>query len=164
MKKNSNLINDNSQDQIKNLIIVVLIISIIFVALYFVTKYILINKKDTQINESVIQSEKIIFGQLLNREAEEYYVIAYDSNNKSKSLYDKYITKYNQKENHLPFYEININEAFNKSFVADSVNITDDISKLKVNGDVLFKIKNNKIDDYKVGSSNINNYLKEISE
>ena len=43
MKKNSNLINDNSQDQIKNLIIVVLIISIIFVAFYFVTKYILIN-------------------------------------------------------------------------------------------------------------------------
>ena len=162
---NKELITDESSFQIKNLIIVIIIILAIFIAFYFITKYVLINKKDNNpVQESVIQNEKIIFGQLFNRNDREYYVLAYKENSKSKDIYNKYIDKYKQKENHLAFYEINLNEAFNKKFISDSSNITNDINTLTVNDETLFKISDGEIEEYKVGSSNINSYLKEISE
>lgn len=159
------LITENNQFQMKNLIIVIIIILTIFIAFYFITKYVLINKKDNSpVLESVIQNEKIIFGQLFDRNESEYYVLAYEEESKSKDIYNMYIDKYKQKETHLSFYEINLNEAFNKKFISDNSNITNDINTLMVSDETLFKIKEGKIEEYKVGSSNINSYLKEISE
>lgn len=59
---------------------------------------------------------------------------------------------------------INMNEAFNQKFISDKSNIVDDINELKVSDETLFKIKDGKIEEYKIGSSDINSYLKEISE
>ena len=73
------------------------------------------------------------------------------------------IEKYNSKDSHIKFYEINLDDAFNKNFVSNKSNIVEDIDNLKVSGDTLFKIKDKKIEFYKEGTSDISSYLKEIS-
>ena len=161
---NNNLMNDDNSFNIKNIIIIIIIIMLVLVSFYFITKYVLEHKKDnTSVIESVIDREIIIFGQLLNRSDSEYYVIAYSESGKSKDIYNKYLDKYNKKENHIKVYEINLDEAFNKNFIATKSNITSDIEELKVSGDTLLKINNGSIEFYKEGTNDINSYLKEIS-
>lgn len=161
---NRQLINDDESFKIKNVIIILLIIMIVLVSFYFITKYVLEHKKDdTPVAESVIDREKIIFGQIFNRPASEYYVIAYDSTGKSKDIYNKYIDKYNSKDGSIKVYEIDLKDDFNKNYIANKSNIVSDIDNLKVSGDTLFKIKDKNIEMYKEGSNDISSYLKEIS-
>lgn len=161
---NRQLINDDESFKIKNVIIILLIIMIVFVSFYFITKYVLEHKKDdTPAVESVIDREKIIFGQMFNRSDSEYYVIAYDSSEKSKDIYNKYIDKYSSKEGSIKVYEIDLKDDFNKSYIANKSNIVSDVDELKVSGDTLFKIKDKNIVEYKEGSNDISSYLKEIS-
>ena len=161
---NRQLINDDESFKIKNVIIILLIIMIVLVSFYFITKYVLEHKKDdTPVAESVIDREKIIFGQMFNRPDSEYYVIAYDSTGKSKDIYNKYIDKYNSKDGSIKVYEIDLKDDFNKNYIANKSNIVSDIDNLKVSGDTLFKIKDKNIEMYKEGSNDISSYLKEIS-
>lgn len=161
---NRHLINDDESFKIKNVIIILLIIMIVLVSFYFITKYVLEHKKDdTPVAESVIDREKIIFGQMFNRPDSEYYVIAYDSAGKSKDIYNKYIDKYNSKDGSIKVYEIDLKDDFNKNYIANKSNIVSDIDNLKVSGDTLFKIKDKNIEMYKEGSNDISSYLKEIS-
>ena len=161
---NNNLINDDDSFKLKNAIIIVVIIMLVLVSFYFITKYVLENRKDnTPVVESVIDREKIIFGQIFNRADSEYYVIAYNSLEKSKDIYNKYIDKYNSKEGSIKFYEIDLKDDFNKKFISSKSNIVSNIDELKVSGDTLFKIKDKTIEEYKEGTSDISSYLKEIS-
>ena len=160
------LINDNEDTfKFKNLIIWIIVIVVVLVGFYFITTYVLDHKSDeTEVQESVNQTEKIIFGQICDRKYKEYYVLAYKEDSRLKGIYNRYISKYNKKDNHLNVFMINMNEAFNQKFISDKSNIVDDINELKVSDETLFKIKDGKIEEYKIGSSDINSYLKEISE
>lgn len=161
---NRQLINDDESFKLKNVIIIVVIIMLVLVSFYFITKYVLEHKKDnTPTVESVIDREKIIFGQMFNKSDNEYYVIAYNSDEKSKEIYNKYIEKYGSKETSIKIYEIDLKDDFNKSYIATKSNITSNLDELKVSGDTLFKIKDKTIEEYKEGSNDISNYLKEIS-
>ena len=160
------LINDNEDTfKFKNLIAWIIVIIIVLVGFYFITNYVIDHKQDdTQQQESVIQTEKIIFGQIFDRKYNEYYVLAYKENSNLKGIYNRYISKYNKKDNHLNVFMINMDEAFNQKFISDKSNIVNDIKQLKISDETLFKIKDGKIEDYKSGSTEINSYLKEISE
>ena len=161
---NRQLINDDESFKLKNVIIIVVIIMLVLVSFYFITKYVLEHKTDnTPTVESVIDREKIIFGQMFNKSDNEYYVIAYNSDEKSKEIYNKYIEKYGSKETSIKIYEIDLKDDFNKSYIANKSNITSNLDELKVSGDTLFKIKDKTIEEYKEGSNDISNYLKEIS-
>ena len=50
--------------------------------------------------------------------------------------------------------------AINKTYIGNELNITNNINEIKLNDDVLFKIKDNKIEKYFVGSKEI---IKELS-
>ena len=160
------LINDNEESfKVKNLFIWIIVILLVLVGFYFITNYVL-DHRSSENNEieSVIQTEKIIFGQMFDRKYLEYYVLAYSEKAQSKTIYNKYISNYNKKDNHLNVFMINIDEAFNSKFKSDTSNIVDDINELKVADETLFKIKDGKIEEYKVGSTEISSYLKQISE
>lgn len=163
---NNRLINDNETSfSIKNLFIILIIILVVLVGFYFITKYVLENKTENRnVQESIIQKDKIIFGQLFSRSESEYYAIAYYDNSKAKSLYDKYIAEYKKKDNHLKVYEINLNESFNKNFISKNENIVNNIEDFKVADETLLKIKEGKVEIHKTGSNEINAYLKEISK
>jgi len=148
----------------KNLIKILIILVLIFGIFYFITTFFVKDKNDDLGNSTaVIDSSKITLSQLLSQKEEEYYVIAtkkslYDSSYIQTNyieLYNEYINKYKQNEEAKTFYYVDLDNALNKKFQSDELNIVDEISKLQINDEVLFKIKNNKIEKTYVGKDKI---------
>jgi len=146
---------------IKNFIKILSFLVIIFLGFYFVTT-IFIDEEYKNENKNqedvVVDSSKIILGQLLTREEQEYYVIATKPSLYKTSyiqIYNKYINSYKQKENSIKFYYIDLDNALNNEYLSDELNITNEISKLKLNDEVLFKINNGQIEKTYVGKEKI---------
>ena len=154
---------------IKKLFSIVLVLVLIFGIFYFITTLFIkpvINNTSNTTNE--LQATKITLNNLLSRKENEYYVLATKkSDNKEVdyiNLYNTYITSYSSKENALPFYSIDLSDAFNKNYISDELNISDEISEIKLNDEVLFKVKDKKIEKYYVGSSKILEKLSKLKE
>lgn len=157
----------NDEMSIKNLIITVIIILLVLTIFYFITtlvvKPLVGTKKPAPVQ---FDSSKITMGQLKTRSEKEYYVLALKESNHMNlysdlnytELYNNYISAYSKKDGSLKFYRIDMDDALNSSYWGD----TFDIKTLTINDDVLFKISNKEIVDYKVGSTNILNYLKQL--
>ena len=148
---------------IKGMLKIVAVILIVFGIFYFITTLFAKPVNNESKPNVVIDTSKIILSQLLTRENDEYYVIAikeslygssYISTNYTE-IYNNHISKYKQQEKSLPFYYINLDDGLNKKYVSDELNITNDISKLKLNNEVLFKIKNGKIEKTYIGKDKI---------
>lgn len=162
-------INNVEQYSIKNMIIIVFIISIIFLLFYFITTFlvkpVIIDSTNNSIEQ--IDSTKITLGNLLNRNNKEYYVLCtkpslYKENFNYNEIYNNYINDYSKKENSLNFYSVDLDDALNKSYLSDKINISEDLTNLKVNDEVLFKIKDKKIESYYVGNSEIIKVLSKL--
>jgi len=149
---------------LRGMIKILAILLIIFGILFFIT--ILLVKPSEDKNNGgnvVVDSSKITISQLLNRNEEEYYVIAtkkslYESSYIDTNyidMYNNYINKYKQEENSLSFYYIDLDDALNKKYLSDKLNIKNEISEIKLNDEVLFKIKNGKIEKTYVGKDEI---------
>lgn len=149
---------------LKGMLKIVIILLVIFGIFYFITTLLVkVNKNDDNNSVEVIDSTKITLNQLLNRLEEEYYVIAtksslYESsylNTDYTSIYKEYINTYKQKDDSLSFYYVDLDNALNKSYFGNELNITDNISELKLNDEVLFKINNGKIEKTYIGKDKI---------
>lgn len=157
---------------IKNLIIIILIILIVFGLFYFITTLVVKPvKNDTSSNTiTEIDSSKITLNNLLDRDEEEYYVLAtkeslYKSFNSQINyieIYDKYISDYSKNDSSLSIYKIDLDDALNKNYISDELNISNSLDTLKLNNEVLFKIKNGNIEKYYVGSEEIIKALSEL--
>lgn len=151
----------------KNMFIIIIIILLLLVPLYFITKLVINNDKEVETQEEStpvkIQTEKILVGQLLNRNKPSYYVIAYKKDNKMINLFNQYISDYKNKEEHLEFYKIDLDDGLNKGYISDTTNITDELKDLKISDTTLFKIIDGKIDSYYIGNTDVVNALKEIN-
>lgn len=149
---------------IKNLIKILIILVLIFGLFYLITIFLVKDKaiKDES-STAVIDSSKITLNQLLSQNDKEYYVIAtkkslYDSSYIKANyieIYDEYINKYLQEEDALNFYYVDLDDALNKKYLSDKSNLVNEISDLKINDEVLFKIKNNKIEKTYIGKEKI---------
>ena len=173
--KKAKLIKNNKKQEVKiekdsyslkNFLFIIILLVIILGIFYFITTLVVkpIDNKNVNSGITVVDSSKITLNNLLNRKENEYYVLATKETNNSqvdyKNLYNNYINQYKTKENALTIYNVDLDDALNKNYISNELNITNNLSELKVNDDVLFKIKNNKIKEYFVGSSDI---LKELS-
>lgn len=156
--------NDSQNYSVKSMLKILACLLIVFTVFYFVTVILVNNKKEvTNDSTSVIDVSKITLNQLLTRSESEYYVVAampsmYESSYMSTSyigLYNDYISNYKQKDSSLPFYYIDLDNALNKKYIGKNLNIEDDIQKLELNDEVLFKIKNGRIEKYYVGKDKI---------
>ena len=105
-------------------------------AAYFITNIIVKNRTESELaTPVVVDSSKITLNQLLNRTEEEYYVIATKSSLYENSylttdyinFYNEYINSYKQKEESLPFYYIDLDNALNKGYLGEELNIIYDI-------------------------------------
>ena len=154
--------------QAKNMFIIIIIIVVLLVPLYFITTLVLNNNKEekqpvTDNNPVEIQTEKILVGQLLNRNNSSYYVIAYNKDNKMINLFNQYLDDYKKKEEHLNIYKIDLDDGLNKNYISETTNITDDLKDLKLSDTTLFKIVDGKINSYYVGNNDVIDALKEIN-
>jgi len=151
---------------LKSFLLIILVLVIILGIFYFITTLVVkpVNTEDNNNGVTIIDSTKITLSNLLNRKEKEYYVLATKENNNTQAdyqmLYNNYINEYKKQEQSLTFYNVNLDDALNKVYISDKLNISDDLSELKVNDDILFKIKDNKIEEYFAGSKDI---LKELS-
>ncbi len=151
---------------LKSFLLIILVLVIILGIFYFITTLVVkpVNPIDNDNGVTIIDETKITLNNLLNRKEKEYYVLATKENNNTQAnyqtLYNNYINEYKKQENALAFYNINLDDALNKNYISEELNISNDLSELKVNDDILFKIKDNKMEEYFAGSKNI---LKELS-
>ena len=176
--KKAKLVKNNKKQEImekdtyslKSFLLIILVLVIILGIFYFITTLVVkpVNTEDNNNGVTIIDSTKITLSNLLNRKEEEYYVLATKQNNNTQAnyqtLYNNYINEYKKQEDALTFYNVNLDDALNKNYISDELNITDDLSELKVNDDILFKIKNNKIEEYFAGNKNILNELSTLKE
>lgn len=172
--KKAKLVKNNKKQEIiekdsyslKSFLLIILVLVIILGIFYVITTLVVkpVNPTDNDNGVTIIDETKITLNNLLNRKEKEYYVLATKQNNNTQAnyqtLYNNYINEYKKEEKALTFYNINLDDALNKGYISDKLNISNDLSELKVNDDILFKIKDNKIEEYFAGNKNI---LKQLS-
>lgn len=172
-EKDKKAVNSNETYSMKSMIKILLILVCIFVVFYFITTLLVKNKQTEEDSNNIVEidSSKITLNNLLNRKEEEYYVLVTKEslyeidgyiNTNYTSIYNSYISDYSSKDGALAFYTVDLDDALNKKYVSDNLNISDDLESLELNDEVLFKIKNGKIKSYYVGNSKIIEKLSSI--
>ncbi len=171
VKKNKNKIkySTGETEEIRHLIIVILVVIIAVCGLYlatraFVTKD-LFTKKEAETEEVTpgeISYENIIVGQILNRPYDEYYVVVYNTEEGDYS-YDMQIltSEYSVLDKHLHIYTVDLANKLNADYY-DSENASTEATDLKdiKFGDItLIKVKNGKMVKYIVDYSKMEKEL-----
>lgn len=156
---------------LKNLIIIILIVALVFGIFYFITTLFVHPTKNSNTSDNTnyeVEAGTIPLNHLLDRNENEYYVIAYktSSNNILSQvnyfeIYQKYISNYSSKDDSLKFYKVDLNDIINKNYLSDEANITNSLEQLKLNDETLFKIVDGKISEYYIGYNEI---IKELSQ
>ena len=156
-------------NEIRKLLIIIGAVCAVMLSFYFITEFVLKNKKDkdnssdTPKQETVIQYEEILMGELFNKGKEEYYVLAYVENEPYMNLYNDYIKTYNSKEGHKKIYKVNLADDFNKSYIADEAYLEGgDITKIKVTGTTLIKVIDEKVNYSYTNTDTISDKLQRL--
>lgn len=155
-----------SQNEITNLIKIIVIVCLVLLAFYFIT--LLVNKNssknttNTDDTVAIIQYDKIIVGEILNRSEDEYYVLVEKDNDVNADLYKSYISIYSGKENAKKVYTVDLSDIFNSNHIGDETILNNGIENLKFSDTTLIKIKNGSISESLVGAEEIENYLKNL--
>lgn len=97
--------------------------------------------------EISIQYEKILASNILSQKNNEYYILAYFSDDNYLDLYKSYLSYYKTSiEGAVPYYLVDMNDVFNKSFIADESNLSvSNIKDIKFSQTALLRIRDNKI-------------------
>ena len=155
---------------LKSLLSIIVIITIILGIFYFITTLVVHPVEENEVNNAIteIDSTKITLNNLLNRKESEYYVLATKESNNTQvnyiMLYNNYINEYTKDEKSLPFYNVDLNDALNKNYISEKLNISNEITEIILNDEVLFKVKDGKIEKYFVGSKDILKVLSNLKE
>lgn len=106
-----------------------------------------------------IQNTKILCGSVLNREDSEYYVLGFNMQDDNASLYESIVEKYNGSKDKLPLYKLDLSNSRNNICKSDTLNITSDITTLKLVTPTLIKVKDGKIIENYTNYDSIKNHL-----
>lgn len=172
--KKQEILMESEEYSAKKLLKIIVTLVIIFGVFYLITTFVvkpITNDKTETPTVTDFDFTKITLNHLLDRKENEYFVIATKKSNGSlvnssanyKIIYNNYINDYKKQEEALTFYNVDLDDAFNKNYLGET-NISNDLSELKLNEDVLFKIKNGKIKEHYIGSSEIIKALSKLTE
>lgn len=166
-KQNRKLYKTNtSSDMEYNKIIKIAIGVVVVLALtYFVTALISgeikfgNNKEEVVEEETAIQYEEIMVGQMLNRVDNEYYVLLFNFTDSFASYYLSLMDSYTSKEDSIPFHIIDLEKHVNKDYVLqDGEKLIEKPVRLvdfKATSPTIVKIKNRKIVERISGRDNV---------
>lgn len=156
--------NTSYSDSISKIVKTLVVVLIIFGIFYLLTVYLTNRKSNTKktVSEAVIQYDEIIAGTSFNMKNDKYLVVYYDySNDEVKSSITTAISSYQDKDDHMKVYTVDMSSAFNNKFSSDVSNTNpSSVNDLKIAGPTLIKFEKNKVSDYIEGTSEIENYLK----
>lgn len=170
-KQKRNLYKTNNTDMEYSKIIKIAIGVIIIIGLtYFVTALvsgeIKFGKDKEEVKEETsIQYEEIMVGQMLNRSESEYYVLLFNFTDSFASYYLSLKDTYSQGDDALPFYIIDLEKHVNKEYVLEDgeyliekpVRLVD----FKATSPTIVKIKDRKVVERISGRDNILNFFEE---
>ena len=159
IKKNE--VIEESEVSLKNIAIVVGVIAVIFVLFYLLTAVILKNKKDkktekTDYSDATLleSSSDILMSDILKQTGDKYYVIAILDD--KTELYNLYL--YNRTD----FYYVNMDNALNKTIIADETVYDEDPRNIRISDTTLFVVENNQIAEYYVGYNDVITFLRGV--
>lgn len=159
-KRNKN-VNVSSDNEIKKNVIsavcIVAFILLVYLGLLGLEKLGLFEKGYTKPSNDVTISEtNILIGEVFNRNNDEYLVLFDKLDNNGSSYIRSLLSSREDK-----VYYVDMNDGFNKKYASDEANKdAKNASELKINDVTLIRIKNGKIDMYKTGEEEIEEYLK----
>ncbi len=169
-KRNSYKINSSSDTEyskvIKITVIVVLVLVITYLITALATGEIKLGKnKNEEKEETSIQYEEILSGEILNRNQNEYYVMLFNFTDTFASYYLSLKDSYLEKDNAKPFYIVDLEKNSNQNIVAsDDASIKeyiDNINDLRVENPTIIRVNNHKVVEIIRGRESILNFFKE---
>ena len=161
---NKNTIETNNE--LVNLIKIIVIVCVILLAFYFITVFVSKKTKGSAFSNddsvAVIQYDKIIVGEILNRPNSNYLVLVEKENDINSNLYQSYLSIYSGKENALKVYNVDLSEVFNLNYVGNETVLNNGIQNYKFSDTTLIKASDGNISESYIGSEAIENCLKEL--
>lgn len=167
-KKNNSIFS--SDNEMAKLILLIIIVALAFGIFYVITLFVV--KKDKteptteQTTEAVIQYQKILVSNIFSQNPEEYYVLAYTSNDEYVEAYKNNLTYYTMAvDNSVPYYFIELDNSLNKSFIAEKskLNVTNS-QDIRFSQTTLLRIKEGKIISTYEGKDNITGKLDRMTK
>lgn len=143
-------------------VMIVLIIGILF---YLITIFVTNKKSDAtkkEVEDAIIQYEEIIIGNMFDQKEKEYYVLLKEKNDTYLNYYETYAINYQNQDDALKIYSIDLSSAFNKKYIGENNNIKKE--KFEINQTTFIKIKNGDIVESYQGNEKITNKLKSMTE
>lgn len=141
-KSNTTMISNN---ELINLLKIILIICAVLLIFYFITVLVQNKKEDNNSNSdtvAVIQYDKILVGQILNRSENDYYVLVEKKEDPYIDLYKQYLN--NVKD--ITYYSVDLSEIFNQNNIGEETIVEgNEISNYRFAGTTLIKVTNNTI-------------------
>ena len=151
-----------TENEVYRFIKILFAVVIVILGVYlFTNSYLKKEDKKAKENEQVeISSNRIIAGSIFNRPYDEYYVIAYKSNDNSSTIYDTIVSMYASKDKALKIYVVDLDSALNKDYYSNKGNKSaTSLEDLKLSNPTLIKINKKKIIKYIEGQSEIKKEL-----
>lgn len=149
----------------KHAIKVAFVVLVVFGLVYLFTVNVTKNSTDLVVKKNIektsIQYDEILAGNSFDQKPNEYLVLYFDVDADKDSKYYSLKNDYEQKEDKLPIYYVDLSSTFNKYAVSDEINDSaNDASELKVTNPTLIKFSNGKIIEFVTGEEDITTYLK----
>ena len=145
------------ENEVKRFIIIVIVIGLFVGVIYGLTEIFKEDdKKEEEKTPVTISYDKLTVGTLLNRPYDEYYVLAYDSENNKAAEYSAILSQYKSKsaeENYVKIYFLDLGNGLNKKYYnVNEDNVSNpkakEIKDLDFNDLTLLYIKDGKIKEY----------------
>ena len=157
--KNKKVVNENTPKENNNEMVklfkIVLIVTGVMIVFYGITLLVtnkseeVINSQNEENNQPAsteIQYENIMIGTMLNGSGT-YYVLIEKEDDNRLAEYESIITTIKSSEDAPAIYKANLTDSFNETYLGKEQNYyVEDLSKFRVTGTVLVKVKDGKID------------------
>ena len=138
--------DDSSSDELSKLVKIILIVTGIIIVFYLVTVVVTEKAKEAsdKSEQAEIQYDSITIGSMLKINGS-FYVLIEDSDDIRLSEYTTFIQTIKANPDAPTIYTADLDSSFNKKYLSDKTNYESDMSKFRVKGTTLVRIKDHKI-------------------
>lgn len=160
-KKIGSIDSSMKNDLLKTLRIIFIVL-VFLAAFYLLTVMIIGQDEDESSEETTIQYEEILAGSSFSMNDKEYLVLYYDKTDTEiySDIYTS-VTTYQNKDDAVRIYTVDMNNGFNKKYVSDGEGNSnpEEVLDLSINGPTLIKFVDGKVLEYIEGLEKISDYL-----
>jgi len=161
MANKKNVKNYNEEMNVKEGIVIVGIIVVVVLVIYGLTVVAQkaglfdVGYTKPEVTAAVINYDSAIAGTIFSKPDSEYYVALADFESDDSIYLSSLLALYDNKENHLPVYSVDLGSHFNKSIIGETSNPSaQSVGEMSVSEPTLIYIKDGRNRRYITGSEN----------